>query len=235
MGSGVCAVLLLIAAVPAAGQIADAWFPAHAGDRWIYEHTRREDNGGGSAHLKVYEWKTAETTIAVWTVPQGTVLERRVEVIDGAPPPGRRASTSAYLIRGGCLYAPEYGETGWDSSAHALTPYFLEGLRTYASPDLCFPLTVDKTWGAPHGLPDWGVTRPEDAKDWRVIGKKTHDPFAPERQDTFHVASISGYPGSGMTVDIWFEKGVGVVRQVEIHHGTIGEERTRLLSFKPAM
>jgi hypothetical protein len=36
-----------------------------------------------------------------------------------------------------------------------------------------------------------------------------------------------------MTADIWFEKGLGVVREDEVHHGTIGEARTHLLRFQP--
>jgi hypothetical protein len=63
---------------------------------------------------------------------------------------------------------------------------------------------------------------------------KTHDRSAPDVQETFHVANISSYPGAGFTVDIWFAKGVGIVREDDIHHGTIGDVRTRLLRFEPA-
>ena len=141
----------------------------------------------------------------------------------------------AYLIRGDCVYA-SYGEVGWDPSTHQLTPDFRKGLGIgYVSPDFCFPFAVYKTWGAPHGLPDWRVIRPEEAKDWEVTGIKARDPSAPGGQKTFHVTSISAYPGAGITVDIWFEKGVGVVREEEIHHGTIGEKRTRLLRLEPAL
>jgi hypothetical protein len=73
------------------------------------------------------------------------------------------------------------------------------------------------------------VTRPEDAKDWQVVGITVRD-----KQETFHIRSISSYPGSGVTSDIWFEKGVGVVREEDIHHGTIGDSQTRLLRFEPA-
>ena len=79
------------------------------------------------------------------------------------------------------------------------------------------------------------MTRPEDAKDWEVAGVKAHTPSAPDGQKTFHVTSISGYPGAGITVDIWFAKGVGVIREDAIHHGTLGEERIRLLRFEPAV
>ncbi len=118
----------------------------------------------------------------------------------------------AFLINGDCLYA-EYGETGWDPLAHQVTSDFGKALTVgYVAPDFCFPLVEHKTWGAPNGLPHWGVTRPEEAKDWSVVGIKRHDPAAPDQQNTFHVSNISSYPGSGMTVDMWLEKGVGVVR-----------------------
>jgi len=90
---------------------------------------------------------------------------------------------------------------------------------------------MHKAWGAPH----WGGIRPvSEAKDWEVAGIKVRDPSAPDKQNTFHITSVSSYLGSGMTADIWFEKDVGIVREKEIHHGTIGEERTRLLRFEPA-
>jgi hypothetical protein len=78
------------------------------------------------------------------------------------------------------------------------------------------------------------VTRPEEAKDWEVAEIKDHDPSAPGGQNTYHVRSISAYPGAGITVDIWFAKGIGVLRKEAVHHGTLGEERIGLLRFESA-
>lgn len=137
----------------------------------------------------------------------------------------------AYLVRENCVY----GETTWDTQTHQLTADFRKALEVgYISPDFCFPLTVHKRWGAPHGLPDWGVTRPEEAKDWEVVGMVYHDPLAPAGQNTYHITSISAYPGAGMTVDMWFAKGIGVIRKEAVHHGTLGTERIRLLRFESA-
>jgi hypothetical protein len=61
------------------------WFPIHVGDKWVYEHLSRIDNGGGQAHPDVHTWKTEEITIGSWTVPEGTVVGRQVRVIEGAP------------------------------------------------------------------------------------------------------------------------------------------------------
>jgi len=223
---------------------ASNWFPIHAGDKWVYEHTSRDDTGEGRAHLDIHRWTTEETTVGSWAVGEGTVVGRHVRVIDGSPPPNAALSPSptltaapnpAYLIRGDCLYGPEYGEDGWNPSDHQLTPDFRKGLSIgWLAPDFCFPLLPHKRWGAPHGLPDWSVSLPEQAKDWEVVGIGPHNPSAPGAQETFHVSNISSYPGSGFTVDIWFEKGVGVVQEDDIHHGTIGEVRTRLLRFEPA-
>src|ERR1017187_2755212 len=59
------------------------WFPVHLGDKWIYEYTTRMNNGGGQAHPEVHTWKTEETTTGSWSVPEGTVVGRRVRVIEG--------------------------------------------------------------------------------------------------------------------------------------------------------
>jgi len=207
---------MVLAGAPAYAQndIAE-WFPVHAGDKWTYAYETRDENGRGRAHPEIRKWTTEETVSVSWTVPEGLVVVRQVR---STPP----AHDRAFLIRGDCVYQ----DVAWDAAARQIKDEYRKGLATWLAPDFCFPLTVGKTWGAPHGLPDWGVTRPEDAKDWRVAGK---------RRKTFHVTSISGYPGSGETVDIWFEKGVGVVRQDDIHHGTLGERHVRLVRFEPAV
>jgi hypothetical protein len=50
----------------------------------------------------------------------------------------------------------------------------------------------------------------------------------------FHIKSTSSYLGSGMTGEIWLQKGVGIVRDEYIHHGTLGEEHLRLVRFEAA-
>jgi len=198
------------------------WFPVHVGARWIYEHETRDDIGAGRAHLEIHRWKTENSVAGSWNIPEGTLAGINARVTEGAPPAGRGVDPNpAYLIRGDCAYLT-YVE--WDPRDHQLTPAFRQQLLAgHLAPDFCFPLVVGKTWGAPH----WGDWRPpSDAKDW-LVQSVSRQPA------TFHVKSISSYPGSGQTVDIWFEKGTGIVRELDIHHGTIGEERTRLLRFEP--
>jgi hypothetical protein len=223
--------LILIASGIAFAQNAvPDWFPTHAGAKWIYEHETRDDAGEGRAHLEIHRWKTEETIVGSWIISEGVLVGRRVQVIEGSPPEGYRVRPDpAYLIRGDCLYSDG---VDWEPLDRRLTPAYRGGLIAgHISPDFCFPLVVGKTWGAPHWA-EWRASA--DANDWQVAGIKTRDPWAPDKRRTFHVTSVSSYLGSGMTVDIWFEKGVGIVREEEIHHGTVGEERTRLLHFEPA-
>jgi hypothetical protein len=193
------------------GQSAVAdWFPLRVGDRWIYAHETRDDAGAGKAHLEIHRWETEETIAGWWAVPEGTLVERQVRLREGSL--GYRLNTDpAYLIRGDCLYLTD---VGWEPRDHQLTPAYREELLAgHIAPDLCFPLGKGKGWGATMY-----------AKDWQVAG--TH------AGDEFHVTSVSPYLGSGMTADVWFQRRVGVVREEEIHHGTIGETRTRLLRFE---
>ncbi len=141
--------------------------------------------------------------------------------MEGSPPEGWRVEEErAYLIRTSCLYV---NGVDWDPSRRQLTPAFRQDLLAgHIAADFCFPLAVGRTWGAPNWA-DWRP--PTDTKDWRVQSASAGN--------TFHITSVSSYLGSGQTADIWFEKGVGIVREEEIHHGTIGEERTRLVRFEP--
>jgi len=210
----VLAIMVVTAAGADTQSAASEWFPAHPGDRWIYEFTTRDDNGRGRAHLDVHSWKTEETTSGTWDIPEGLLVARQVRVIEGAPRAGWRVDPNpAYLVRGDCLYAG-FG-VGWDPETHRLTEEFRkELLAGQIAPDFCFPLSPRKQWGALDSRPDS-----------KVKGAKG---------DTFHITNISSYPGSGMDVDVWFEKGVGIVREDEIHNGTIGEIHVRLVRFEPA-
>jgi hypothetical protein len=222
--SALCLALAFISASHAFAQNAVAdWFPLHIGDQWIYEHERRDEAGVGPAELAVHRWKSEETVIGLWAAPEGTLVERRIRVSEGSPPMGYHVNAyPAYLIRDDCLYV---NDVDWDPVSHQLTPAFRKDLFAgHIAADFCFPLVAGKTWGAPH----WGDWRsPAEAKDWQVQASSV-------QPKTFHITSVSSYPGSGETVDVWFGKGLGIAREVEIHHGTIGEERTLLLRFEPA-
>ncbi len=78
--------LLLISTAPANAQ---AWFPAQIGDKWLYQYDTRDDNGNGRAHLSLHTWKTEETTVGVWTIPEGTLIAIKVRLTEDASPPGQ--------------------------------------------------------------------------------------------------------------------------------------------------
>lgn len=222
-------VVLLCAGKIPAQNVAAIWFPTHRGDAWTYQHETRDDSGQGRAHPEIHRWKTEETLLSSVALPEGTLIGKRVRVFDGSPPPHREPRTEeAYLLGKDCIYTKN---VGWYPLRHKLAPEFLGWLSAGTiSPDFCFPLEAGKTWGAPH----WGQRSAADAKDWQVSEIVERDQSAPGRRPAFHVKSISSYPGSGLAVDIWFARGVGVTRELQVHNGTYGEERTTLIEFDPA-
>ena len=206
----------------AVAQSADVWYPTKPGAKWIYAHETRDENGHGRDHPEVHRWTTEETITGSWTVPEGMLVERQVRIVEGAPGLGYRVPPEqADLIRENCLYR----NVDWDRPSRQLTLDYRKWLTAGEySPELCFPLSIHKVWGAPN----WGGTRPaSEAKDWQVVDVSGPLPL-------FHLKSISSYLGSGMTGEIWFQKGVGIVRDEYIHHGTLGEQRMRLVSFQAA-
>ena len=205
------------------------WFPLHPGDKWVYEHETRDEDGRGAAHLRTQRWRTEETITNSWSIPEGTIFKRRTQVVEGTPGTGyREMLDQMYLVRGNRLYRSPLSFTQPD---HQLTRTFREDLLAgHLAADFCFPLTDAMTWGAPH----WGSWRkPTNAKDWKVVEVQQAQ-IGLASQITFHIASVSSYLGSGETGSIWFTKGVEIVREEYIHHGTIGEVRTRLIRFEPA-
>src|ERR1700742_838483 len=93
------AIILLSAGRASSQNVISGWFPVHPGDKWVYAHTSRDENGAGSAHLDLHAWQTEELVIASRTVPEGTLLENQVRIIEGSPPSGWRVNPNAvYLI-----------------------------------------------------------------------------------------------------------------------------------------
>jgi hypothetical protein len=192
------------------------WFPVHVDDKWIYSYESKNDKGDRS--LRIEHRETEETTTGVWAVSEGTLGGRHSVVMSGHPPPEYWTvgpdRDRAYLIRGNCLYL-RWSE--WDPIRRQLKQSYHNDLFAgRLAADFCVPLVIGKTWCAQH----FG--------DWRV------PPDASEKGSAFHVMSVGPYPGSGITAAIWFDKGVGVVREEEIHHGTIREVCTQLVRFEPA-
>jgi hypothetical protein len=216
------------------GAVGD-WLPLHAGDSWIYLHENFYGAVGGIAHPEITRWKTEETVSGLVSIPEGTLVLLREHLVGPAPSSPhfelRIGPDEAWLIQGDCLF--QLRKEYWTPSDHQLKPEFRKALSGgQVSADFCFPLKVGKAWGAPH----WGDRPPAESKDWRVSGIHPGDLLAPDKGTTFRLASTNSwsYLGSGMSGDIWFEKGVGVVRDRFIHHGTFDEDRCSLIRFEPA-
>ncbi len=193
--------------------------PTLPGNTWIYQHESRS-----GANAKLERWMTEETLTKLMTVPEGILVVRRIRVLDGKPsvaPPKEQA----WLLHGDCLYDLAPGD--WDarlpntlSAKFSAMPPWKGGEHVRV---FCFPLVDNKTEGK-----TWGK---ESGHEWRVADVNNQDPSSPDQGKTFHVSS---YNGSELTEDVWFERGVGIVKEIEVHVGTNEESRTQLLYFEPA-
>jgi hypothetical protein len=109
----------------------------------------------------------------------------------------------------------------WDGQRQQLLPDYRKALSDGAvSPDFCFPLQPGREWGN-NDIP------------WRVEPARAGvESFLPaEYTGAIHI--FSSHFGSGGWQDVWFQKGVGVVREHYIHNGTYDEYTKKLQSFLP--
>lgn len=217
MGSNINVLVACICCVQAFAQDElRSWIPTHPGDTWIYQN---------ESIPQVDRWRTEETVVKLITVPEGTIVVRLINVLDGKPPVAQ-PKDQAWLIHGDCLY--DLAPADWDprhpnqlSAAFSAKPPWAGGEHVRV---FCFPLESGKTWGKESGH-EWHVAEVKDAE------VNHQDAASPDKGKTFHVTS---YIGSGLTEDVWFERGVGIVRETDVHAGTYEEERTQLLYFEPA-
>src|SRR5207244_3586615 len=102
---------------------------------------------------------------------------------------------ASYLVHGNCIY-DIIG--GWDAQRQELRPNYRKSLSAGSfSPDFCFPLQIGQ----------WGNTD----RSWRVEpARDTVASFLPsEYPGAIHI--FSDHFGSGGEMDVWFQKGVGIV------------------------
>ena len=201
------------------------WLPMSVGDRWIYDV---EGRSGSRVHPDVEHWVEEETTVAVESIPEGTVLVQKIRFLDDTAPPARTQipDESAILIRGACIYylsASNHG-WGWNPAQHQLGTQFREYLnRGEVLPSVCFPLHRGQTWGDPQKGRDL----------WTVAGigpKSQDDPLAVGLEAWRLEANLA----SGDDNYVWYRKGMGVTARRNYHNGTYDDRRVRLLRFEPA-
>ena len=212
-----------------------AWLPLRVGSRWVYE---LESKSGNRQSPHVERWTTEESITAAVVIPEGLVVLREVNRKSNAPEqrtarvlgldgqvrdvqPGENGGylvtrqREPYLVRGNCVYIID---NGFDRQSGQLREDYRKYLAEGAvSPDFCFPLEVGREWGN-SDIP-WRV---EPASNDRL-------PSLPKYPGAVRI--FSGHFGSGGLKDVWFQKGVGVVREYYTHNGSYDEYTKTLLSF----
>src|SRR6266576_5899661 len=192
------------------------WFPVHLSDHWVYQN---EWKGGEAQRPDVTRWTSEETVTNIITIPEGQVVLRRVQSNGSHKGHGYVAyyGDGNFLVRSDCIY---FIGTAWNSGA--LDPEYLKSLNSgEIAPDLCFPLDPGKQWG----------TRD---RPWRVEGMDNRGSslVPPAPADAIHI--VSDHFGSGGRMDIWFERGVGIVAERYVHNGTFDEYSRTLQRFTSA-
>jgi hypothetical protein len=210
-----------------AQDVVSSWYPIHVGDHWTYEHeTRDGSQGGGIINPEITRWRTEETIVSSVATPDGVLLVKHVQALN----PNSGVEERHYLVHQDCVYALDERlllaseQAGRPLQAldqnGQLTQAFRSELTSGDFPaDFCFPLETGKRWGK----------LSEEMRS--VVGIDNDAPIPSDaRGQTFH---LSAHPGSGETDDIWFAKGVGVIREQWVHHGTYEETRLDLIRFDP--
>lgn len=201
----------------------DHWYPFQPGDAWVYQE---ESLDGAMAHPNIDRSIVEETIVSAEDTPEiaATIVTKRSTVRSGAP---HAPSATHLLIYNKCVYlldgpVVDRGTDipALDNAGHLRAAYRTELLHGNVPADLCFPMGNGATWGQ---LPD---TSPAGEFVWNVIGVNA-DPFGPAGLTTFH---LRAHIASGLNTDRWFTEGIGVVQEIEEHHGTYEEFRQRLLS-----
>jgi hypothetical protein len=201
---------------PVVDQLGLSWFQVHISDRWVYQN---ESKSGQSQPSDVSRWISEVTVTNIINIPQGEVVLRQVRYQGAYKGSGYVADygDGNYLVRGNCIY---FLDAAWDSGA--LKPDYIKALDNGAvSPDLCFPMEPGKKWGTPD-------------RPWHVEGADNSgslfSPMVPS--DAIHI--VSDHFGSGGHMDLWFERGVGIVAERYVHNGTLDEYSRILQRFVPA-
>jgi hypothetical protein len=233
-------------------QLVGSWYPIlQPGNAWVYaEESRDADGDHGIDDPTVGRWTTTETVESVDEIPEGTRVVIRSVITDLVKTNGWTDNTALItpavaelLVRGNCVYrlstsTVEYDDDIWSAydANHNMRARFRRALLGGQEPAaLCFPMTAGGEWGRVRS------TSPAEEDVWKVRALNG-DPFGAPGGRTFHV---EGHEGSGSTIDMWFQEGVGVVQLVDEHHGTYDRHHrmlvnaalggvTRTLNLQPA-
>jgi hypothetical protein len=167
---------------------------------------------------------TSEQIVGSLRVPEGTVVLRHVN-LEGQADESWLAhyGESHYLLRKNCLYFLDPRES-WDEVHRQLRPPFRDNLRLgRIAPNFCFPLEAGN---------DWGDSRTDFS--WQVVGHGADVRLGPVRAAGRVWEIVSTRFSSGDTIHFWWEKGVGIVEERDIHNGTYIDLRVHMVHFEPA-
>ena len=179
---------------------------------------------------------TEESVVGSVTTPEGVVMLREVKRQSTAPEQPTRTlrldgrvhelqqdldggyvvtrQREPYLIRGSCVYVID---GGFDEQTQQLRPTYRKHVTEgVLSPDFCFPLEVGRRWGTAD-IP------------WRVEPASSGARTFLARANATHV--LSDHFGSGGRMDVWFQKGIGIVAEHYYHNGSYDEYTKKLVSF----
>ena len=230
LGLGILALVLNAGAQTA--DITASWYPLQPGNSWIYQ---KESLAGDMAYPDFERWTTQETIVSAAADPElGEIMVTKATKVlsdilsSGFVPANdlakREQPESHLLIRQSCVYLLDGLDANGaadalDRNHHVVPAYRKELLRGHVPADFCFPMAKGMTWGR---VPN---TSPANEYVWDVTGLNA-DPFGTPVANTFR---LSSHLGSGEQIDRWFEEGVGVIQEVNEHHGTYDELRRQLL------
>ena len=218
----VCLCLLGVSAPLAAQDMTALWFPLAIGNHWTYEHSAL-DGSARSPH--VVRWKTEETITGKLTIPEGTVVLRKVDVVGESTANWlSRFGSSHYLIHNSCLYFLD-PSSSWNEQDRQLTADYRARLLNHQEvPAFCFPLVQG------HKFP---VDLHPAFTPSKVVGLGPGTGFTPASvSDKAYRVEMHLFDADRTA--FWFEKGVGITGVWDWHNGHYGEYRVRLLEFRPA-
>jgi hypothetical protein len=214
------------------------------GTRRVYRNLYRTHLGTGAGQIGTVRWTSISRVVEHVETPVGLVVlieitERNVRrEYEGNPPPedveqfeqelvGRLIpgyDRAGYLVRDGYVY--ELPDGSWNRQRRELWDGFAERLP-HLYPDYFFPLSDGLRWSEP-------ATEERDLAALRAF--ETGDGPAPNSGNFYWVAGCSpfdGDPPDGVlpicwydntgTIERWIEPGVGLVREMYSHHGTLIE------------
>ena len=249
--------LVLLASVASAGAQTRNWilsrevtpadvlahFPLQVGNRWIYE-TKSLTGDPDKPHLDRWIWELQVTKHLQTSDGLIVFRERRdLQVLEGKPDESLERA-DPYLVRNGYVFG--LSAMDWDESRQSVDPEFFKRAREESikrvkagqdTPEFFFPMQVGLMWAEREQedleYKEWisEHKEPNNFYHWDVVAKggTGHCDCMKLPADAFDVL----YFTNGGPSEVFFQDGVGVIGEWNIHQGTYWEKTTTLKQFIP--